>query len=58
VRTIRRRAAAVTGTIELRDGSRQPIDAGTLLAAPETALRALAAASIALAVALAVLRAS
>jgi hypothetical protein len=58
VRTIRRRAASVTGTIELRDGSRQPIDAGTLLAAPETALRALAAASIALAVALAVLRAS
>jgi hypothetical protein len=58
VRTIRRRAATVTGTIELRDGNRAPIDAGTLLAAPETALRALAAASIALAVALAVLRAS
>jgi len=58
VRTIRRRAATVTGTIELRDGSREPIGPETLLAAPETALRALAAAAIALAVALAVLRAS
>jgi hypothetical protein len=58
VRTIRRRAATVTGTIELRDGTSEPIGPETLIAAPETALRALAAASIALAVALSVLRAS
>jgi hypothetical protein len=58
VRTVRRRASAVTGAIELRDGSREPIGAETLLEAPEKALRAMAAATVALAVALAVLRSS
>jgi hypothetical protein len=58
VRSVRRTVAGITGTIERRDGTREPITAETLLGPPETALRALAAASIALAVALAVLRAS
>jgi hypothetical protein len=58
VRTVRRRAAAVAGTIELRDGTVEEIRPETLLAPPEAALRALAAAAVALAVALAVLRAS
>jgi hypothetical protein len=58
VRTIRRRAAAVSGTIELVDGTREPLTPQALLAAPEAALRSLTAATIALAVALAVLRAS
>jgi hypothetical protein len=58
VRKVRRRVAGVSGTIELADGSREAISAETLLEAPETALRALTAATIALAVALVVLRAS
>jgi hypothetical protein len=56
VRTVRRRTAAITGTVELRDGSRREITADTLLRAPEAALRALTAATIALATALVVLR--
>jgi hypothetical protein len=55
VRTVRRRVAAVSGTIEHADGRREPIDASTLTAAPEAALRALAGATVALAVALLVL---
>jgi hypothetical protein len=58
VRTVRRRVAAVSGTVELRDGSRRELGPGALIAAPEQALRALAAAAVALAVALAVFRAS
>ena len=52
VRTVRRRAAAVSGTLELADGSREPITADTLIHAPEVALRALAAAAVTLAGAL------
>jgi hypothetical protein len=46
----------VSGTIELRDGRQEPIDETTLIAAPELALRALSAATVALAAALLVLR--
>jgi hypothetical protein len=57
VRDVRRRTAAVTGTIERRDGTREAITAETLTRAPETALRYLAAAVILLAAALAALHA-
>ena len=56
VRDLRRRVAAVSGTIELRDGGREPVTRDTLAAAPERALQALAAANVALAAALLVLR--
>jgi hypothetical protein len=56
VRRVRRRVAAVTGTVELRDGRREPVTAGLLTAAPEAALRALTLAVTALAVSLLVLR--
>ena len=56
VRHLRRRAAAVGGTIELRDGGREAVTRETLTAAPERALQALAAANGALAGALLVLR--
>jgi hypothetical protein len=56
VRHLRRRAAAVSGTIELRDGGQEPVTRETLAAAPERALQALAAANVALAAALLVLR--
>jgi hypothetical protein len=56
VRDIRRRTISVTGTIEKTDGTRVAIDALTLTGPPETALRFTAAAVIALASALLVLR--
>jgi hypothetical protein len=56
VRTVRRQAGAVSGTIELKDGRRAPLDAASLIRAPERALRALAAATVLLAAALLVLR--
>jgi hypothetical protein len=56
VRTMRRRVATVHGTLELLDGSRQPVTAETLTAAPEAALRAMTLAVTALAAALLVLR--
>jgi hypothetical protein len=56
VRHVRRRAAAVAGTVELRDGTREPITPETLTRAPEAALQALAGASVCLALALVVLR--
>ena len=56
VRHLRRRVAAVGGTIELLDGSREPITHETVAAAPERALQTLAAATVALAGALLVLR--
>jgi heme O synthase-like polyprenyltransferase len=52
VRHVRRHVARVTGTLELVDGNREPITEETLLRAPENALRALAAATVALAAAL------
>jgi hypothetical protein len=56
VRHVRRRVAAVTGTIELRDGSREPVTPTSLAAAPERSLQLLAAANISLAAALLVFR--
>jgi hypothetical protein len=56
VRTVRRRVAAVSGTLELRDGGREPVTTRTLTEAPEAALRALTLAVIALAASLLVLR--
>jgi hypothetical protein len=56
VRFARRRVRMVSGTIELLDGSREPISAETLLRTPERALQILAAATVALASALVVLR--
>jgi len=56
VRHLRRRVTAVSGTIELRDGGREPVTRESLAAAPERALQALAAANVALAAALLVLR--
>jgi hypothetical protein len=56
VRHVRRRVASVSGTIELRDGGREPVTRETLVAAPERSLKVLAAANVALAAALLVLR--
>jgi hypothetical protein len=56
VRFARRRVRAVSGTIELLDGRREPVTAETLLRTPERALQVLAAATVALAAALLVLR--
>ena len=56
VRSVRRRVAGVHGTIELLDGSREPMSAKTLTAAPEAALRALTVAVTALAAALLIFR--
>jgi hypothetical protein len=56
VRDTRRRTRAVAGHIERTDGSIEPIDAQTIMRAPELALRTLAAATVALALALVVLR--
>jgi hypothetical protein len=41
VRSIRRKATSVAGEIRYRDGSREPIDARSLIAAPEAGLRLL-----------------
>jgi hypothetical protein len=56
VREVRRRTVSITGTIERADGSRIPLGPETLTGPPETALRFMAAASVALAAALLVLR--
>jgi len=56
VRFVRRRVAAVDGELELRDGSRERLDADLLIAAEERGLRLLAAASVVLAAALVVAR--
>ena len=52
VRTVRRRADRVEGTIAYRDGSTDELTASTLLLTPERALRALTIATIAFAAAL------
>ena len=57
MRRLRREVATVTGVVELKDGRREPIARETLIAGNEAALRALTASLIALAIALAVLRA-
>ena len=56
VRDLRRRVRRVGGTIERTDGSVEPLDEAALLAAPEAALATLTAATVALAVALAIMR--
>jgi hypothetical protein len=56
VRHVRRRVASVSGAVELHDGTREPITAELLSAAPERALKLLAAANVCLAGALLVLR--
>jgi hypothetical protein len=56
VRTMRRRVAAVHGTIELVDGGSETVTPGTLTAPPEAALRAMTVAVCALAAALLVFR--
>jgi hypothetical protein len=56
VRHLRRRVASVSGTLELRDGGREPLTGDSLAAAPERALQVLAAANVCLAAALLVLR--
>ena len=56
VRTVRRRVASVSGTLELADGAREPVTDVTLIGAPEAALRAMTFAVISLAVGLVLLR--
>jgi hypothetical protein len=56
VRRLRRSVTAVEGTLELRDGSVEPVTRETLLRAPETALRLLAASTVLVAAALVALR--
>ena len=56
VRHLRRRVASVSGTIELRDGGAEPVTRETIAGAPERALKLLAAAHVALAASLLVLR--
>jgi hypothetical protein len=52
VRFVRRRVVSVDGRLELRDGSREELDADRLIAAEERGLRLLAGASVVLAAAL------
>jgi hypothetical protein len=56
VRHVRRRVVAVTGELELREGSRERLDADRLIAAEERGLRVLAAAVVVLAAALVAFR--
>jgi len=57
VRTLRRRVSSVAGSIELRDGTREPITLEWLIATPEAALRLLGASAVLIAAALVALRA-
>src|SRR5262249_22804294 len=52
VRRMRREVSRVTGTVELRDGSAEPLTAEALVGAPEAALRLLALATVLLAASL------
>jgi hypothetical protein len=56
VREVRRRVSSVSGTIVLDDGGTRPVDAATLISAPEQALRVLVAAVVTLAAALVTFR--
>ncbi len=56
VRFVRRRVAAVDGVLELRDGSRERLNADRLIVAEERGLRLLAAASAVLAASLVTFR--
>ena len=57
VRLVRRRVVAVEGEMRLDDGTTRRLDADALAAEPEAALKALAAATVLIAVALLLLRA-
>jgi hypothetical protein len=57
VRLVRRRVVAVEGKAQLDDGTTLPLDADALASVPEAALKALAAATVLIAVALLLLRA-
>jgi hypothetical protein len=57
VRLVRRRVVAVEGEMRLDDGTTVPLDPDALASAPEMALKALAAATVLIAVALLLLRA-
>lgn len=56
VRYVRRRVVSVVGELELRDGSRERLDADRLILAEERGLRLLAAAAVVLAAALVAFR--
>jgi hypothetical protein len=56
VRDMRRRVASVSGSLERRDGTTQPLTARDLIAPPEVALQALTVGMVALAVALVIMR--
>lgn len=56
VRRVRRQAVAIRGELELRDGTREPLDVHRLTFAAENALRFLAGATILLAAALVAMR--
>jgi hypothetical protein len=58
VRLVRRRVVAVDGKIELDNGTTVPLDADALAAVPEAALKALVAATVLIAGALLLFRAS
>jgi hypothetical protein len=58
VRLVRRRIIAVEGRMELDDGTTLPLDADALASVPEAALKALAAATVLVAGALLLFRAS
>lgn len=58
VRLVRRRVSSVSGTISYDDGHAEPVTRSLLMSAPEDALRALTVATVALAVALVVVRAT
>jgi hypothetical protein len=57
VRLVRRRVVAVEGRVQLDDGTSLPVDADTLAAEPEAALKALVAATVLIAAALLLFRA-
>jgi hypothetical protein len=57
VRLVRRRVVVVEGKAQLDDGTTLPLDADALASVPEAALKALAAATVLIAVALLLLRA-
>jgi hypothetical protein len=56
VRDVRRRVANVSGTVERHDGTSQALSANDLMAPEEAALRALTAATVALALACVIMR--
>jgi hypothetical protein len=58
VRDVRRRVTRVAGRVERRDGSSEPVTSDLLLRGNEGALRALALATVALAAALVIMRAT